>query len=180
MPCTAWPSILTFPRSCNTGGLYIQRIIIVAFLLARHPPNGGKAGIAGRRTNNSHDTTSYFCLKLARQPGLEKGALDDGAQNDIRGHNSAYHDLPTAKNQLGFPKAAARQRPQPFRFVGCPTAGASQVHPDISQGWASYKPRGRKPRGQSRPEFNPCGYGDLRLPGSPTKLAWTVSWVFLE
>jgi len=57
------------------------------------------------------DTTGYLCIKLARQSGLETGTRDDGAQNDFRGHNSAHHDLPTAKNQLGFLKAAARQRP---------------------------------------------------------------------
>ena len=64
-----------------------------------------------------------------------------------------------------------------FRFVGCPTAAALQCHPDDSQGRASYKPRGRKPRGAQTLRvqiLRSCGYGDLRLPGVGTKSAYAM------
>ena len=91
--------------------------------------------------------------------------------------------LDTRRYEIGSSIPALLGRPSegplPLRFVGCPAAAACQSHLDISQGWASYKPRGRKPRGQKRPEFRSCGYGDLRLPGDATKSARAVLWVFL-
>ena len=56
---------------------------------------------------------------------------------------------------VGLPVADIRRSPLLLRVVGCPPARAYQWRPDNPQGWASYKPQGRKPRSQQRPACKP-------------------------
>ena len=51
-----------------------------------------------------------------------------------------------------------------FRFVGCPPACASLWRCDHRQGWASYKPQGRKLRLLPILVHYSSGYGDLKNP----------------
>ena len=57
------------------------------------------------------------------------------------------HPPPAVRTQNGGAHLVAIQGPLLFRVVGLPPALAHLRFTQTRQGWASYKPRGRKPRG---------------------------------
>ena len=80
---------------------------------------------------------------------------------------------------LDFPEPAIGGSLVMLRVVGCPPAAACQRNPNCYKGRASYKPRGRKPRGQIQPlpdlwRFEVPSHCNLVIQTCETSMQWSA------